>query len=154
MTAGEAPAALKGRPLQLELRVRLKLCPRANGTRLDPILGIRGAMAEVFCQPRDGFAGARVVLHAVDAREDASRGATLHRGSEETGDGIETYGWGAVPVVSESDLEAIREARANDTKVRMFGSEAFEGFETCGDGGFSPLPAGFARQTGGIGERS
>jgi hypothetical protein len=122
------------------------------GARLDPILGISGATGEVFCQPGDGFSATRVVLHAVDAGEDASRGATLHRGSEETGDGIETYGWGGVPVVSESDLEAIREARANDTKVRMLGSEALESFETCGDGGFLPLRGGFARQTGGIGE--
>jgi len=126
--------------------------PRANGTRLDPILGIPGAMAEVFCQPGDGFSAARVVLNAVDAREDASRRATFHRRNAETGDGIETYGRGTVSVVSESDLEAIREARANDTKVRMLGSEALEGFEACGDGGFLPLRGGFARQTGGIGE--
>jgi hypothetical protein len=109
-------------------------------------------MAEIFCQPRDCFSATRVVLDAIDAREDASRRATLHRASEETGDGIETYGRRGVPVVSESDLEAIRETRANDTKMRMLGSEAFEGFETCGDGGFLPLRGGFARQTGGIGE--
>ena len=108
--------------------------------------------AEVFGQPRDGFAAAGVVLNAVNAGENASRGATLPPGNQETGDGIETDGRRGFPFVDESNLEAILETRADDAKTRMLGSKALESFEARGDSSFLPLHGSLVRQTGRIGE--
>jgi hypothetical protein len=91
-------------------------------------------------------------LDAIEAGENARAGIGAADARGEPCDGIEANGWRAFASMSESNLQAVKEAREGDLQAGIFGGQMFESFRAGSDDRRLHSSDGAVLKSGGIGQ--